>query len=190
LTAGSRLQRLMTVLVVSLCPLLMLMSTAEAWAARAIVRDKRGDARAPWDITKVVVVNGQRKLKIRVVYRGRLRPHLPRGLFTDVGLDLGPPSDFVEETDFDVSLLLGSKDPRAPDGVRLTRSGSDHPVHCAGLRGRARPRRKRVTFAVPQSCFRGRAGRARIVAYTYHVRGTPREADYMMDSWSRWVARG
>jgi hypothetical protein len=94
----------MTVLVVLLCPLLMLMSAAEAWAARAIVRDERGDARKPWDITKVIVVNGQRKLKLRVFYRGRLRPDLHPGLFTDVGLDLGSPSDFVEDTDFDVSL--------------------------------------------------------------------------------------
>jgi hypothetical protein len=173
---------------VSLWLVLTVALTGQAWAARATVRDERDDARAPWDITKVVVVNGERRLQIRVVYRGRLRPDLAPGLLTDVVLDMGSRPDSVNDPDFDVSLLIGSIDPAAPDGVRLTESGSKR-VRCPGLRGHARPRRRIVTFAVPQACFRGKAGRVRAAGYTYRVRGSAREADYM-DSWSRWIARG
>ena len=177
-----------TVVAISLSLVLTVTLTAQAWGARATVRDKRGDARAAWDITKVVVANGERKLRLRVVYRGRLRPDLAPGLLTDVVLDMRSASGSVYEGDFDVSLLAGSTDPRAPDGVRLMASGSKR-VRCRGLRGRAHPRRRIVTFAVPQRCFRDQAGRVRVAGYTYRVRGSAKEADYM-DSWSRWIAKG
>jgi hypothetical protein len=165
----------------------MLAVTAEAWAERATVRDKRGDALASWDITKVVVENGRRNLTVRVVHAGRLRPDLPPGLLTAIDLDLGA-SDSVFSPDFEVSLLRESTHLQAPSKVILTDSEFER-VRCPSLRGRSRSRRGVVTFVVPQSCFATKAGRVRIRGYTYRVKGAAREADYL-DEWSRWIARG
>jgi len=165
--------------------------TEPVLAKRAVVRDARGDAKAPWDITKMVVTNGQRKLRIRVVYRGALQPDPYQGLLTNVKLDLGDPSNSIYSPDFTLDMLRGSANPKVPDRLHLNRMiGYDaQRVRCGKLRVRVRYRRGILDFSVPQRCFRGEAGRVRVAGFTYTPCGNPDEADYI-DKWSRWIARG
>lgn len=160
-----------------------------AGADRGAIRDARGDAKAPWDITKIFVRNGRRTLRIQVVYRGRLRPkHTAQGLLTAISLDMNAPADSTYDRDFEIDMLRGSGNPRIPNRLQLV-GASYRRVPCRGLRLRARYRRGRLVFRVPQRCFGSRAGRVRVRGHTYSPRGAPDEADYIR-RWSRWVKRG
>ena len=161
-------------------------AASPAFAARLTVHDARGDAKAPWDIEKLVAGNGRRALVIRVVYRGRLRTwETPTGLLTHVGLDTGARARRVDDGDHGIDLLRGSPSPDLLDLV--DRHGNRMP--CRGLRVKLRKRAGVIRFRLPQRCLGADAGRVRVSAYSYRPRGDPDEADYI-ERWSRWVARG
>ena len=171
--------------------LALLFAAASAPADRGTLKDPRGDAKAPWDITKLVADNGGSKLRIQVHYRGRLHPKYGLGLLTYVGIDMGDPSDSVYTPDFAVDMLRGSPDPQAPNRFELVRY-SDYDVatvRCDGLQLRARYGRGLLEFVIPQSCFGALAGRLRLTAYTYTPRGAVDKADYVRH-WGAWIAQG
>lgn len=162
------------------------LSTASpALAARATVRDTRGDAKAPWDIVRIKVSNGQRALRLRVVYRGALQTR--NAFLANVGIDLGAPSESIYSPDYTADLLTGSSDPEAPDRRHLYR-GSQR-IRCRGFTVKVHRRRGLLSITVPQRCFEHAGRRARITAYAYQVRGAADEADYI-DRYSQWIARG
>jgi hypothetical protein len=167
----------------------LLFLAAVARADRGVVRDPRGDARASWDITRVVVDNGERKMRVQVHYRGPLRPGYGLGLLTNVALDLGSPSDSIYSGDFSIDMLRGSPDPRAPNRFDLVRQDDYEIVRCEGLQLRVRYGRGLLEFVVPQSCFGEFAGRVRLNAYTYTPRGAADRADYIR-FWGPWVQQG
>lgn len=168
---------------------LLLYPAAVATADRGMVKDPRGDARAPWDITRVMVDNGVQKMRVQVHYRGALRPRYGLGLLTNVSLDLGSPSDSIYSGDFSIDMLRGSSDPRAPNRFDLVRQDSFEVVHCDGLQLRALYGRGLLEFVVPQSCFGELAGRVRLNAYTYTPRGAADRADYIR-YWGPWIPQG
>jgi hypothetical protein len=178
--------------VLGLIAVLALASADSALGAKGVVRDARGDARAPWDITKITVHNSKSNLRIRIDYRGRL--HVGRGeaLLVNVRLDTGFPAESTYEGDFTIDMLRGSSDPSAPDRLHLyaeTLSGSPYRMNCKGLSLRMRKRTGIVEFAVPQSCFSAGAQRLRIAGHSYLPRAAPDQADYI-ETWSRWIKPG
>jgi hypothetical protein len=157
---------------------------ADASARTATVRDARGDARAPWDITRVVVTNGQGSLRLRVVYRGTVRVKAgTTGFLVNIALDMGRASPSVYTPDFSLDLLRGSP---SGDRTQLVRQRG-RALGCRGLKASVGGRA--VTFVVPQRCFGARAGRVRIAGFSYQPRSTADRADYI-GRWSRWIARG
>jgi len=185
----ARLVRVWGILAAGLASLAVFaMSATLAQAARSISHDARGDAKAGWDIVRVSVSNGQKNLSLKVVYRGKLKPHAYPGLGLQTGiyLDFGHPADSVYSDDFSVYTIVG-----APGSGKTTLlyDKNEHRVGCSGLRSRVRVRAGVVRMVVPQRCFRGAAGRVRIAGSTYAVRGTGRTADYI-DRWGRWIALG
>lgn len=167
------------------CALILLatLTTAPAAeAARGTVRDARGDANPSWDITRVVADNGQRALVVNVYYRAKLRLERPLGLLTSVHLDFGYPAD-SSTGDFIATVVRGNET-EGGDYVRIyPRRG------CRGLRAGVQIKRRRVVFNIPQRCFGGLAGRVRVSAGTYLVRGPSSRADSTA-GWSRWIKRG
>jgi hypothetical protein len=168
-----------------------LLPAALAQAEQGTLRDARGDAKAPWDITRVVADNGETKLRVEVHYRGRLRPKHGLGLLTQIGIDTGDPAESVYDQDFVIDMLRGSPDPRAPNRFELVRFvGYDaHTVHCNGLQLRTRYGQGLLEFVVPQDCFGASAGPVRLTGYTYTPRGAPDEADYIR-YWGPWLSLG
>jgi hypothetical protein len=161
----------------------VLVSPASAEAARATIRDARGDADARWDFTRIRVDNGRRRLRVEIFYRGALRTST--GFLADVGFDLGSPASSPYIPDYTADLLMNWRG--SPDRRQLIR-GTRH-VQCKGFRIDVRARRGRIRVTVPQRCFGDAAGRVRLVVHSYQVRGDAREADYM-DEYSRWIRRG
>lgn len=184
-TTGIRGSRVLLILVC--CLFAVLMVPTGAAAQKRVLQQPRGDAKAPWDITKITVVNGKRKLYVRLDYRGSLRIKPITGFLVNVSLDLGSPATSEYDADYTISLLRGSTDPKAPNRFQLNRDFE--PVSCRGKRARVRPQQGIVAFWIPQRCFGAKAGRVRITGYTYRPRGEPSEADYL-DGWSRWIKRG
>jgi hypothetical protein len=179
----------MPIRCLSLVFVFLLLPVAFAQAEQGVVRDARGDAKASWDITKLMVDNGARKLRIQVHYRGRLRPKYGLGLLTNVRLDLGAPADSVYSGDFYVDMLRGSSDPQAPNRFDLVRSDNYNVVRCEGLQLRVRYDQGLLEFVVPQRCFGGLAGRVRVTGFTYTPRGTADKADYIRH-WGAWIPQG
>lgn len=187
-------------LICALALFTALSATAPADAARVTIRDVRGDADPPWDITKVIVNNAGSALRIEVHHRGALKFEYPMGLLTRIELEIDDPAnsasrpylspappELVSTEFFSLSMLRGSNSSEVPNGTKLTRGSK--PVRCRGIRGRMRARQGLVLFVVPQRCFGSFAGRVRIAGSTYQPRGLPEEADYV-DRWSRWIKRG
>jgi hypothetical protein len=176
---------------------LLVLGVATLWpptlaqAEQGAVRDARGDAKAPWDITRVVADNGESKLRIQVHYRGRLRPKHGLGLLTQIGIDVGDPAESVYDRDFVIDMLRGSPDPQAPNRFELVRYvGYDvRTVRCGGLQLRTRDGQGLLEFVVPQDCFGALAGPMRLTGYTYTPRGAPDEADYIR-YWGPWLSQG
>jgi hypothetical protein len=177
-----------------------LSAASPAGAARATIREVRGDARSPWDITKVVVNNGQKVLRIEVRHRGKLKLEYPKGLLTTIQIEVGyrtgsayshylsPPPPPIASRSFLLSMLRGSNGAEVPNGARL--SGDSGSVGCRGFRGKMRTRLGLVLFLVPQRCLGGSARRVRITGgSTYQPRGLSKEADYIRRQ-SRWIGRG
>ncbi len=160
-------------------------------AAEGIFRDARRDAKAPWDITKLVVRNGADDLRVEIDYRGTLRLGGGTGLLVNLMLDFGDPSDSVYEGDFTIDMLRGSTVPGAADRLHLYRHREYDTtrVGCPGLRVQVGRRAGELRFSAPQSCFGGLAGRVRVGGHSYRPRAAPDEADYLRD-WSRWIGRG
>ncbi|MEI2711389.1 MAG: hypothetical protein V9E96_20625 [Chitinophagaceae bacterium] len=161
-------------------------SATSAQAARSVVHDRRGEARASWDIVRIVVANGQKTLSMKVVYRGKLKPKAYPGLgfLTGVSLDFGT-SDSRYSSDFSVYNTVA--EPGLHNGV-LLQDKKAHTVACPGLHAQTRVKAGVVRFEVPQSCFGGQAGSVRVSGYTYAVRGAGRTHDDV--NWGRWTKLG
>lgn len=163
-----------------------------ALAAKGVVRDARGDARAPWDITKVTVHNSDTTLRIRIDYRGGLRIGRGEWFLVNMDIDVGYPADSIYDGDFTIDMLRGSSDPSTPDRLILyaqTLGGDVYQMSCKKLRLRMRKRAGVVEFIIPQSCFSGGTGRVRVAGHSYFPRGMPDQADYI-ENWSRWIEQG
>ena len=160
---------------------------SSAQAGRSVVHDPRGDARASWDIVRIVVSNGQEKLSMKVVYRGQLKPRAyPKlGFLTGLALDLGN-KDSRYSSDFSVYNTVG--EPGLHNGV-LLQNKKARTVACPGLRAQTRIKAGIVRVEVPQGCFGDQAGRVRVTGYTYAVRGAGRTHDDV-NGWGRWTRRG
>lgn len=159
-----------------------------AQAGRSVVHDRRGDAKAGYDLVSVVVSNGRKNLSLKVVYRGKLTPRGYPGLGLQTGLDIdfGEPDKDTYSGDFSVYSAIGALG--MGNGVILLDKKA-HRVSCSGLRAKTRVPAGIVRIVVPQSCFGGQAGRARIAGFTYAIRGTGRTADYIT-RWGRWTKLG
>jgi hypothetical protein len=158
---------------------LVMVPTADA--ARGTMRDARGDAEPPWDITRVVGDNGLRALVVSVHYRAELRLERPLGLLASIYLDFGEPSDSITG-DVYATVVRGNETEGGDSLRHSARRG------CKGLTASVQVKRRRVVFRVPQRCLGGLAGRVRISARTYLVRGPFSRAD--STDWSRWIKRG
>lgn len=146
-------------------------------AARATIRDARGDADPAWDIRRVVVNNGQRTLIVQVYYRAKLRLERPLGLLTSISLEVGYPENYFSAT------VVRGNETEGGDYVRGSKT-------CRGLVASVQINRRRVVFKVPQRCFGSSAGRVRFSrASTYQVRGLATEVDDVERA-SRWIERG
>lgn len=179
--------------------LAVLLAAPPAGAARATIGEDRGDARPPWDITRVVVDNGRKVLRIEVRHRAKLKLEPPSGLLTTIQIEVGyrtgspyshylsPPPPPIVRRSFLLSMLGGSNGAEVPNGARL--SGDSGSMRCRGFRGKMRARAGLVLFLVPQRCLGGSARRVRITGgSTYQPRGLPKEADYIRKP-SRWIRR-
>jgi hypothetical protein len=162
-----------------------------AQAEQGTLRDARRDAKAPWDITRIVADNGDRKLRVQIHYRGRLRPNHGLGLLTQIGIDMGEPAESTYDGDFVIDMLRGSPDPQAPNRFELVRrlDYDVRTVRCRGLQLRTQDGRGLLEFVVPQRCFGPLAGRIRLTGYTYTPRGSSDEADYIR-YWGPWISQG
>lgn len=189
-------------IIYALVLLVALLAAPPADAARATIGEARGDASSPWDITRVVVNNGRKVLRIEVRHRGKLKLEPPKGLLTTIQIEVGyrtgspyshylsppPPPPPITTRFFSLSMLRGSNGAEAPNGARL--SGDSGSVRCRGFRGKMRARLGLVLFLVPQRCLGASARRVRITGgSTYQPRGLPEEADYIRKQ-SRWIRRG
>ena len=169
-----------TVGIVALC------SSGIASASRGQIRDERGDAQAAWDILSITADNGPRTLRIKMNYRGRLRPHhTPLGLLANIGIDTGSPASSTYQADFTIDMLRGSTSD-TPDRLVLNRRFKR--VRCTGLRLRVQNQPGVLDFSLPQRCLGSKAGRIRVMDYTYSPRGAPDKADYV-EEWSAWIPR-
>jgi len=156
-----------------------------ASADRGNLRDARGDAQAPWDILSIAVDNGSRSLRIKMAYRGRLRPaHTSQGLLANIGIDTGAPARSIYGADFTIDMLRGST--TTPNRLHLVRGYKR--ASCPGLRLRVRSQPGLLSFVVPQRCLGTSAGRVRVTGHTYSPRGAADEADYL-ERWGGWIAR-
>ncbi len=158
-----------------------------AHAARGVTYDPRGDAVAGFDILRVVALNGKRKLALKIVYRGSLKPRYEPGLGVSahMDLDLGAPAESVYDNDFAVGASFGV--PNQTNRFYFMRGY--HMARCPGLKGRVGIKRGVIRLVVPQRCFRRQAGRVRVAGFTYANKGVGRSADYIR-KWGRWVERG
>ena len=157
---------------------------ASSDAAKLIARDAKGDAKAPWDIVRVVVDNGKHRLRIKLAHRGRLKV-TSSGRLTSVALNFGRPKP-TYKPNFTVRHQMGY--PGGGNGSRLTR-GFDNKVPCGGLKARAQRGRGLATFVIPRSCLSGSGRRVRMSATSYRIRGAGDEGD-SCNPWSKWVRQG
>lgn len=166
---------------------LLFLSVPRADAARGVTTDQRGDAIRGFDIVRVVTLNGAKKLAVKVVYRGKLKPGYTPGLgvSANIDLDMGAPADSVYDNDFAVGASFGVPGRRNifyfMKGYRMAR--------CPGLGGHIAVRRGIIRIVVPQRCFGRQSGRVRVAGYTYANKGVGPSADYM-ESWGPWIAKG
>ena len=174
--------------VLGACLALLGVLASPAQAGRSVVHDRRGDAKASWDIVRIVVSNGQKTLSMKVIYRGQLKPRAyPKlGFLTGLSLDMGKVPDSRYSSDFNVYNTVG--EPGLHNGVLLQNKKS-RTIACPGLRAQTRIKAGIVRVEVPQSCFGDQAGRLRVTGYTYAVRGAGRTHDEVK-GWGRWTKRG
>lgn len=166
---------------------LVLGATGVASAGSGAVRDPRNDAKASWDILRISVDNGSRSLRIKMIYRGRLRTrHTPQGLLANIAIDTGTNSSRFEG-EFSIDMLRGSTGP-VPDRLVLNNRAYER-IPCKNLRVRVQTDPGVLDFVLPQTCLGAQAGRVRVGGHTYSPRGAADEADYL-EKWSQWIRRG
>lgn len=152
---------------------------------RAVLLDKVGDARPPWDITKVIIQARPQTLEVELHYRVGLRPRASgQGFLVGVEIDAPPASDPLDVADYEVDSLRGSR--YYPDRLALAKGPDLRKAPCEGLRFTPFYQERRVSFGVPRSCLRNGGDALRVKGFSYLPRGPSGQADYV-DRWSQPV---